>query len=55
MDAESACLDRCVFDHARARRLQLRHDGRIEQPRHIEVIVGIAVELHDRRDVIGVR
>ncbi len=47
-------LDRGVFDDALARRLQLRHDARIEQPRHIEIIVVVFLQLDYRGDVIGV-
>ena len=40
---------------ARLRRAQLRHDARIEQPRHIEIAVVEILQLDDGRDVIGVR
>ena len=54
LHAEPARLQRGVFAHARARRLQLRHHARIEQPRDVEPVVGIFLQLDDGGDVIGV-
>ena len=54
LHADAARLDRGVFAHARARRLQLRHHARIEQPRHVQIIVVVFLQLDDGGDVIGV-
>ena len=43
-----------VFGDALARRLQLRHHARIEQPRHVEIVVVVFLQLDDGGDVIGV-
>ena len=47
-------LERGVFLRALARRLQLRHHARVEQPRHVQIIVVVFVDLDDGGDVIGV-
>ena len=54
LHADAALLDRGIFLHARARRLQLRHHARIEQPRHVEKLVVVLRQPDDRRDIIGV-
>ena len=54
LHAEPARFQRRVFGDALARRLQLRHHARIEQPRDVEIIVREFVDLDHGGDVVGV-
>ena len=55
LHAKTPLFDCGIFDGALPGRLQLRHDARIEQPRHVQIIIFVTAQFDDRRHVIRVR
>ena len=54
LHADAARFKIGILRDALARRVQLREHARVEQARNVEVGVGIAAQLDDGRDIVGI-